>query len=208
VRKNPKSNRELLRAGSVIASERELLREIRIVGLTEEIDFESATDFIQDLTLLTHTSSDPITVIIASNGGDVEAGLACIRSIKQAQQRGIKVIGQVYGHAMSMAFLILQCCDERVMGKGCILMAHGITSFRHGDMRNLESERKLLHFWRGYFAKLLASRCSKGGDGEEQTNPEHWIKVLEDQTPQYYESDECLNLGLIDRVEEPEKAQQ
>ena len=183
----------------IVDSERRQLRDRRIVLLSGCIDENTAGAFIQDFELLSSKSYEPITLIIVSNGGDVSSGLACIRAIKKAQSKGIKVIGQVHGHSMSMAFLILQCCDIRIMGKLCTLMAHGVTTFTVGDMRNVEAERKLLKYWQKELANLLAKRCT--AKGTEYATPEFWHKILEDATPQFYSSEECLKMGLIDKVE-------
>ena len=37
--------------------------------------------------------------------------------------------------------------------------------------------------------------------GTEYATPEFWHKILEDATPQFYSSEECLEMGLIDKVE-------
>jgi ATP-dependent protease ClpP protease subunit len=183
------------------SSERELLRDLRIICLTGDIDDVTATEFIQDMTLLTSKSKKPITIIFASNGGEVDSGLACVRAIKGAQSKKIKVIGTVYGHCMSMAFLVLQCCDTRIMGTGDILMAHGITAFRFGDIRNHKAETKLLEFWQKYFAHVVASRCKD----KKKFCTDYWITALADQMPQYFTSKECLDMGLIDDIEEPQE---
>jgi len=181
-----------------VKTERQILRQHRIVALVGEIGSRLACRFAEDMSLLRLTSKDPITIIISSNGGEVEYGLACVRAIHKAQQEGIHITGEVHGCAMSMAFLILQCCDKRTMGKPDVLMSHGFTTFTIGDMRNLESERKLLKIWQEYFANLIARRCVV----EEYLNPNYWLPIMADNTPLFYSSEECLKMGLIDKVED------
>ena len=178
-------------------TERQLLRDKRILYLIGDVDNSECADFIVDMEILRALSKKPITIIISSPGGDVEYGLGCIRAIRRAQKDGIKVIGQVYGHAMSMAFLILECCDKRVMGKGCCLMAHGVTTMMHGDIKNLEAEQKLLGDAREYFAGYLAERTKNTEFGLE-----YWQDLLKDNTPQFFNSQESLGMDLIDEVEE------
>jgi len=185
---------------TMVRTERQLLRDKRIILLTDEINDEMAAIFMQDIYLLLQVSLEPIIIVLASSGGNVEAGLACIRAIHNAQKEGVKIIGEVHGHAMSTAFLILQVCDERIMGTPCIQMVHGITSFTYGDIRNIDAERKLLTFWQHYFANLLAKR-STAPEGSKYKSPDFWLPILADQTPQFYESEECLLMGLVDRVE-------
>ena len=175
--------------------ERKLLRESNMVLICGEIEDCSAQDFIEDIYLIMNKNSEPITILIASDGGNVEQGLACIRAIRKAQEKGIKVIGSVHGAAMSMAFFILQACDVRKMGQLDILMAHGITSFTHGDLRNIEAEQKLMKFWQAKIASMLASRCKN-----DYSKLEFWTAILSDNKPNYYTSTEALEMGLIDEV--------
>jgi len=175
--------------------ERRLLREANTIVLCGEIEDCSAQEFIEDFYLIMNKSNNPITVLIASDGGNVEQGLACIRAIRKAQEKGIKIIGSVHGSAMSMAFFILQACDVRKMGQLDILMAHGITSFTHGDIRNLNAEQKLMKFWQEKIATLLANRCKN-----DYSKIEFWTAILSDNKPNYYTSSEALEMGLIDEV--------
>jgi len=178
--------------------ERRTLRDNRVVLLTGEIDAGTAHEFIEDIHVLLHEESrDPITIIIASPGGDAFSGFAMVRAIKLAQKCGIRVIGEVHGYACSMAFFLLQTCDERIMGKLDILMAHGITTGFTGDMRNIEAETKLLTYWHTEWANLVAKRCIG-----EHTESGFWFEVFRDNTPQWYTSDECVEMGLVDKVDD------
>ena len=177
-------------------AERVLLRKQRKVLICGEIDAGTAHEFISDMSILFAESKEPIIVIISSEGGNAEYGNACIQAIREAQRNGLKVIGSVYGQAMSMAFFILQACDERVMGKLDVIMAHGLTATSVGDMRNREAEDRLFKFYQGEYAKLIARRCKK-----RKYSVEWWKKLLTDNTPRFFTSDESFELGLVDRVE-------
>ncbi len=181
-----------------IGNERRKLRDNRTIILSGELYDNTAMETIQDLEILP-LSDEPVRLIIASEGGEVFSGLAIMRAIKKAQQRGMRIIGEVHGQAMSMAFFVLQCCDERVMGKYDNLMCHGVTTVTIGDMKNIEAETKLLIKFRGDFAELVAERCT--AEGSEYKEAGYWHAILEDNTPQFYDSKEALEMGLIDRVE-------
>jgi ATP-dependent Clp protease protease subunit len=179
--------------------ERKALRNSRIIVVSSEIDSGTAHEFIEDVhVILNDSSREPVTIIIASPGGDVFSGIAMIRAIRKAQAQGIKFIGEVHGHACSMAFFILQCCDERAMGTLDVLMAHGITTGFSGDMKNMEAETKLLNYWHHELANLVASRCS----GDEFQEPGFWYEILRDNTPQWYTAEESKEMGLIDRIDD------
>jgi len=184
--------------------ERRNLRLSRVILLSGEIDIGAAHEFVEDIKmLLLDDSNEPITIIISSPGGNVFSGVAIIRAIREAQSRGIKIIGDVYGQAMSMAFFILQCCDERRMGSLCTLMAHGITTGFIGDMRNVEAEQKLLTSWQREIAQLISNRCTSYDT--EYTESGYWFAILKDNTPQFYDSHEAKEMGLIDIVNDDNK---
>ena len=182
--------------------ERRELRRNRTIILSGDIDCGISYQFIEDmhLLLLDKESKEPITVIISSGGGDVFSGNAIIRSIRQAQKAGLVVIGDVYGHACSMAFFIVQCCDERRMGRLCSQMAHGVTTGFHGDIKNLDAEKKLLDYWHHEFAHIVADRCNTKENCDDWNEPGFWHEILRDNTPQWYNSEECLEMGLVDEI--------
>ena len=181
--------------------ERRTLRKNRIIVVSGDIDSGTAHEFLEDIHVLLHEESkDPITIVIASPGGEAFSGFAMVRAVRLAQKNGIKVIGSVHGYACSMAFFLLQSCDERIMGKLDVLMAHGITTGFTGDMKNIESETKLLTYWHTEWADLVASRCIG-----EYTEPGFWFEVFRDNTPQWYTAAECKEMGLVDKVDDYDK---
>ena len=178
--------------------ERRTLRKNRTIVVSGDIDSGTAHEFLEDIHVLLHEESkDPITIVIASPGGEAFSGFAMVRAVRLAQKSGIKIIGSVHGYACSMAFFLLQSCDERVMGKLDVLMAHGITTGFTGDMKNIESETKLLTYWHREWADLVANRCVG-----EYTEPGFWFEVFRDNTPQWYTAEECIEMGVVDKVDD------
>lgn len=181
--------------------ERRYLRDNRKIIISGDIDECSEQKFIEDIhVLIQKGSKEPITIIISSLGGSAFSGLAIIRAIRVAKKQGIKVVGEVHGYACSMSFLILQCCDDRIMGELDMLMAHGITTGFIGDMKNMDAENKLLSHWHHEFAELIACRCVG-----EYKEPSYWYEILRDNTPQWYTSTECIEMGLVDKVDADNK---
>lgn len=193
--KNYYNDEEIKEEQKKSKNERKLLREKRVILITEDIHSISAQKFIEDCLILSN-KNDAIDLIISSGGGDMYAGLAIINIIRYLQNKGIKIIGHVCGHAQSMSFLILQCCDERIMGKLDILMCHGITADAFGDIKDFESRTKLLKKYQSDFAELISKRCTI----DEYKDQGVWYGILASNTPQYYDSEECLKIGLIDKV--------
>jgi len=178
--------------------ERRTLREKRKILVAGEICEGDAHEFLEDMNiLLSEDSNEPIRLIIASIGGEAFPGFAMIRAIRAAQRRGIRVIGEVNGCACSMAFFMLQSCDERRMGTLDVLMAHGVTTGLIGDMKNIEAETKLLNHWHTEWSRIVAGRCK--GDYNEAG---YWFEVFRDNTPCWYTADEALEMGLVDTVDD------
>jgi len=176
------------------------LRDKGILLLVEEIGETIVREFIRDLSIIKlRKNLKEVTIKICCPGGSVEEGMGMIRMIKEIQKMKIKVKGVVYGQAMSMGFLLLQACDERIMGSGDILMAHGVVTHTQGDTKNIEAERKVMTDIRAWFAVEVAKRNTS--KDETYHEPGFWVEVLSDSTPQFYTAQESFEMGLIDKIE-------
>jgi ATP-dependent protease ClpP protease subunit len=191
---------EMVKAAMVVTSRRQL-RQKGIVGLYNEITSEEAEDVIQDILCLVEFGAKEIRFNISSEGGSLYNGMGVVRAVRLAQSRGVRVIGHVYGQAQSMAFFILQYCDERVMGVGDILMCHGVSLGIHGDIRDMEAEKKQMDFFQELFASLLSTRCTAKDIESKYRDPVTWADILLSNTPVYFTSEEAMEYGLVDRVE-------
>lgn len=170
----------------------------RVIYLNEAVSTSSAAQLNHELGLLAE-KPEPITLRISSNGGSVEAEMSVVDAIQEAQAKGCKVTGEVYGHGMSAAFSILQACDVRKMGRNAILMVHGITSWSVGDLRDLNAEQKLLARMQMEGAQFLANRSTAAEDSKYVT-AEFWLPILEANTAVYLFPDEALEWGMVDEV--------
>jgi ATP-dependent protease ClpP protease subunit len=182
----------------VIGGDAYILRESRTITLFGDIEdngSDSVNDFIRGIEILS-LKKEPINIIIKSCGGDLDEALACISAIKKAKANGCKVIGTVYGHADSAAFLLLQICDERIIDSTSFLMAHGINIATSGDINSRQSEVKLISYLQTLFADMVASRCID----KKKYSVNYWKKVLADQTPIFYNCNEALAIGLVDKI--------
>ncbi len=89
---------------------------------TEEagIEFRMAERIVQGLYLM-GKSTEPVTLIINSHGGEDDHARAIIAAIRNCPA---PVHGVVYGRAESAAAWILQACDLRIMDRSSNLMLH------------------------------------------------------------------------------------
>ena len=157
-----------------------------------------------DIDFFTDVGTDPINIYLSSYGGDAFGGLKIIGAIARAKVKGIKIYGVVRGTAMSMAFILLQYCDHRVMGNGDILMAHGVKSgYMSSDIRNMEAESRMLKELSDTFMAKLVEKISASEPSDPVAkSAEYWAPIMKDDKPVYYTASEALAMGLVDEVEE------
>lgn len=85
---------------------------------------------LKGLHVLDSVSAEPINIIMNNPGGDEYHCAAIYDAIKDCRS---KVIGKVFGHAMSAGAIILQACDERWVAKSAKIMVHYGTWFAAED---------------------------------------------------------------------------
>lgn len=86
----------------------------------KDIDEVASERVLKNLTILDQTSS-PIVIILNSDGGNWYDGIAIYDAIKACKSH---VTVLVRGRAMSMASLILQAADKRIVSKNAKIMIH------------------------------------------------------------------------------------
>lgn len=91
------------------------------IGFTEQGQGVDGAKFARELSLLDNLGKKSIRIYINSSGGRVDDGWTIFTSILRAKTH---IIGYVGGCAASIAGVIFQACDERVMYPFSILMVH------------------------------------------------------------------------------------
>jgi ATP-dependent protease ClpP protease subunit len=76
--------------------------------------------------IVTSKSTAPVTLIIDSPGGEVQAGLRFINLMVAAQKKGVRFDCVVHHLAASMAFQILTQCDNRLTHDSSMLLWHSV----------------------------------------------------------------------------------
>lgn len=72
-------------------------------------------------------SAEEITLWIDSPGGSVDSGFTFIDTMRAAQRRGVRITCVVDGMAASMAGVILEACDVRLMTRQSSLLFHTVS---------------------------------------------------------------------------------
>ncbi len=146
----------------------------------------SAKYFKEQLENIPDTAT--IELHINSNGGSVKEGVAIYN---QLRQKNCKKVGYVDGVAYSVAFLILQACDERVMGIGTSALVHNMWISVEGNSKELRKAADDLDTLMESNRQIFMERSNL----EEQ----QLIEMMEAET--FLTPDEAMEYGLIDRVE-------
>jgi len=134
-----------------------------------------------------------ITIVFTSPGGGVIAGMALYDYIRWMSANGHHVTSIALGEAASMAGILLQSGDRRVMARGAWLLIHEVSFVAMGKIGEVEDE---FHF--GQRLKEQAAAIFVERSGGKLTR-----EFLEDNWKRkdwYLSSEESLALGLCDEI--------
>ena len=161
----------------------------RCVSISGEINEESAVDFTDNILDLNLESNEPITVLINSNGGEINSGLLMYDAIV-GSKAPIRMICR--GKAYSMGAVLFACAKERYMLPNSELMLHqpmlgGKVSGNASSIKSisdsmLETKKKI--------NKLLSKHTKKTEEEiDEATSFDH-----------YFSPEESIEFNLCDEI--------
>jgi ATP-dependent Clp endopeptidase proteolytic subunit ClpP len=139
---------------------------------------------------------EPITININSPGGSVTDGLALYDTIQRLRRKGHIVTTRGMGLVASMAGVLLQAGDERILDKRAKLLIHeGSTSMRRGEQLtagDMEDMKFFSDMLRGDILDILSERSTLSKRQiENRWKRRDWV----------LSADEALKFGFVDRVE-------
>jgi ATP-dependent protease ClpP protease subunit len=159
-------------------------REIYLFGA---VDIEVASQVVVALRQLDRVGRGNITLIISSGGGEEGAGWTIYDALCLTRS---KVIAQCYGECMSIASLILQACDTRLLSPNCRFMVHNGTCAFNGPLEKVRGALQEENFLTLKYYEKLAERS-------ELTIDE--VKDLCDNDTYLTAEDTCKN-GFADGI--------
>jgi ATP-dependent Clp endopeptidase proteolytic subunit ClpP len=134
----------------------------------------------------------PITIRINSPGGAVLDGFALLDTILRLRRKGHHVTTHGIGMVASMATILMQAGDERILDKNSWFMIHEVGAGTRGKVSDMEDELKFINKLQDRLLDLLAERS---------TLNKTQIKRRWKKTDDWMSADEALALGFVDRVE-------
>lgn len=155
-------------------------------------------DIVEPLMMKFHqcTVIDPgcdITVVLNSAGGSVMDGLHLSAAVRFARMQGHRVTIIAFGYAASMAGILLQAGDVRVMSAESWLMIHEVAFSAAGKIGEIEDTYRFGERLKQQAADIFIERS--GGKLTAEVLRENWTRKDWWLSPA-----EALELGLIDEV--------
>lgn len=147
----------------------------------------SANDVADQITGL---QVDEIEVWINSPGGEVFDGVAIYNALRMHPAR---VVTRVDGLAASIASVIVQAGDERVMVSGSQMMVHNASGICFGDANEMLAFAEVLEHQNQVIAGIYAERAGADAAG--------FLASMAAET--WMTADEAVEAGLADRVHRP-----
>jgi ATP-dependent Clp protease protease subunit len=162
----------------------------RSVYLFGEINEAMACKFIKAIHKMDKTKGK-IIIYLNSGGGCVDSGMAMFDTIKMAKNT---IVIKVVGVAMSMAAVLLQSADERLMSTNSRLMVHIGSIQVGGHVKDVERAMADSRRIDGVINEILYSKVKAKKtrltkkDFEKETT----------EFDRYFSAQEALDWGLVD----------
>lgn len=137
-----------------------------------------------------------IELQLNSPGGTINDGFALIDFIRSLESDGHEVITLAYGMAASMAGVILQVGNKRVMGRNAFLLIHEGSLGAIGDVGEVEDRVELMHMYHDKILDLFVERASP-------INPKTTVSFIRKNWRRkdwWLPSELCLQLGFVDEI--------
>lgn len=167
-----------------------------------EIDPSHAEEIAKSLLLMASARAgnldDPITLYINSGGGSVGDGLAIIEAINLMRRKyNVRIDTAILGYAYSMGAIVTQAGDTRSIGRFGTLMLHSSEWTITGeDAKVFKDYQRLSEHYQEVVAALFAARTRHRDAG-------WWRRFIWSGRDRFLGPAECLELGLVDRIDEP-----
>lgn len=133
----------------------------------------------------------PIEIVFYSPGGEVISGMALFDHIRRISKMGHHITTVCSGYAASMAGILLQAGDTRVMGKESYILIHEVSFGAGGKIGEVEDEVAFVKKIQSRVLHIFAERSSLT------------VRQLDNRWKRkdwWLDSDEALELKIVDEV--------
>ena len=186
--------RELDRAKAQRTEQDELAgnRFHHVYAFTEQVSKNTAEACIKQLTTwMRQDTGCPIEIIFNSPGGSVVDGLALYDFIGQVRAAGHVVTTTSIGMAASMAGILLQAGDRRIMGREAWLLIHEASFGAGGKMGDVEDTVEWVKKIQKRIVAIFAARSHMtAAQIERRWKRKDW----------WLSSDDAFKAGFVDEI--------
>jgi len=186
---------ELELAQAELEHTREMARHAGNFYLLGDITLESAGELVKEMDAWVAAFSseeDTISLLINSEGGELAAGLLIHDALRAYNTIGLHVVTGIRGEACSMAAVVAQAGDTRLIGAASRMMLHQVSSGGAGSTREIRDQVEHLESTDKALAELFAKRSGKftaDALAAEILHRDLWLTATE-----------ALERGLVDRI--------
>jgi ATP-dependent protease ClpP protease subunit len=162
---------------------------IRIYGIIDDWFGISAEQVAAELEQIT---ADEIEVQINSVGGSVFEGVAIFNALRA---HPAKITTRVDGMAASIASVIVQAGDRRIMLTGSQMMIHEALAITIGNGEDHRKTGEILDVQTSIIAGIYAERSD--------TDADEWLALMAEET--WFDHDGAVKAGLADEAVKPSR---
>lgn len=162
---------------------------VRIYGFIDEWFGISAEQIAAELEQIT---ADEIEVQINSVGGSVFEGVAIFNALRA---HPAKITTRVDGMAASIASVIVQAGDHRIMLTGSQMMIHEALAITIGNGEDHRKTAEILDVQTSIIAGIYAERSD--------TDVDEWLALMAEET--WFDHDGAVAAGLADEAVKPSR---
>lgn len=163
----------------------------RVYDFTGSVGGISSEMAIQTLSRWARISKEPITIRFSSPGGSVIDGFSLYDSIKAIRDQGIRVTVFALGYAASMASVLLQSGDERVIAPNAWVLLHEISSRTGGTLGQIKDDVKFTTELNDRLFTILAERAKVSRKK---------LMTMAHRKDLWLSAEQSVKLGIVDRA--------
>jgi ATP-dependent protease ClpP protease subunit len=140
----------------------------------------------------------PFEIVLNSGGGSVFDGFDLMDVIEEARDQGHRITTRIAGMAASMAGVIAQMGDERVIGRHSRIHLHEVSTGSLGKASDIKDTAELAESLTRQICQVYADRSAHTEAPSRMTADEvfNWIERQE----RWCTADDALDRGFVDRI--------
>jgi ATP-dependent Clp endopeptidase proteolytic subunit ClpP len=158
-----------------------------------DIEQDEVQDLIKNLFSMASNSTEDISIVINTYGGDVYEMFGIYDAIKFVQSTGTKVNTIGIGKIMSSGVLLLAAGSKRSIGNNSTIMYHwGTSNLGRGNLFDHEVELEEV--------KRIEYLCNNLISENTKLTQKQIDDMLNPKTNVYFTAEQALSFGIVDEI--------